>query len=117
MLTMSELMNTNMNELKIKNLRKEVESMLAECAVTRNSDQLLTLKLWVKLFPDKIIKAEDGSQAVKLKDIMLLPREDNVKRVRAKIQNEEHKYLPTTEAVRKARGISEEVWYKYNLYN
>lgn len=47
---------------------------------------------------------------VQLKDIFDLPREDNIKRIRAKIQNEEHRYLPTTPEIRKQRQISELDW-------
>ena len=47
---------------------------------------------------------------VELKNIMDLPREDNVKRIRAKFQNEEKKYLPTTLEVARQRKISEEEW-------
>lgn len=41
--------------------------------------------------------------------------QDNVKRVRAKIQNEEGMYLPTDPAVRIARKIKEEEWQKWLL--
>lgn len=45
-----------------------------------------------------------------MRRLLDLPREDNVKRVRAKIQNEEHKYLPTNPDVLIKRGILEEYW-------
>lgn len=47
---------------------------------------------------------------VKLTDVLFLPREDNIKRIRAKIQNEEHRYLPTTPEIRAKRKISESEW-------
>lgn len=47
---------------------------------------------------------------VELAKIVDLPREDHIKRIRAKIQNEEKKFLPTTEEVRRQRKISEEDW-------
>lgn len=47
---------------------------------------------------------------VELGSIINLPREDNIKRIRAKIQNEEHKYLPTTLEVARQRKIAEEDW-------
>lgn len=64
------------------------------------------------------IRTPDGSgqeklvpkPMVELGKIMELPREDNIKRIRAKIQNEEHKYLPTTLEVARQRKINEEDW-------
>ena len=47
---------------------------------------------------------------VELKNIMELPREDNVKRIRAKFQNEKKMYLPTSLEVARQRKISEEEW-------
>ena len=101
-----------MDEKKIKDLRKKVEDMLAKSERSRNSDQFLTIKLWVEHYPEAI-KVIDGEKMIKLNDIMLLPREDNVKRIRAIIQNVEHRFLPTDPDVRKKRGISEHIWYQY----
>ena len=44
-------------------------------------------------------------------DLMDLPREDNVKRIRAVIQNKEHRLLPTSEEVLKQRGVNEKYWH------
>lgn len=97
---------------KIKNLRAEIEKMLHAYPATRDNDLVLTLKLWVKMHPEKIIK-QNNVQMIRLLDILDMPREDNVKRIRAKIQNEENKYLPTSEEVRKKRGIEESKWRAY----
>lgn len=98
---------------KLQNLKFEVEQILDMFPETRNNDQHLTMKLWVQKFPKAIEILPDGTQAVRLVDIMLLPREDNVKRVRAIIQNEEHRYLPTLQSVRKKRQIAESVWLEF----
>ena len=47
---------------------------------------------------------------IELATVMDMPREDNIKRVRAKIQNEEKKYLPTNLEVARQRKIAEEDW-------
>lgn len=100
-------------------LRVMVERVLKEFTSARNSDQWLTIKIWTLYFPSKIIELpsdvpESASiKAVKLTDIMELPREDNVKRIRAIIQNEEHRFLPTSPEVRKQRKINEEIWLEY----
>ena len=49
--------------------------------------------IWYKFHNSKLVKLDDGTQAVRLKDLFDLPREDNIKRLRAKIQNEEHKFF------------------------
>lgn len=72
----------------------------------RNSDIALTIAIWQKWYsvgtnPDSVI------HIYRLFD---LPREDNVKRVRAVLQNVESKYLPTSWEVAKKRGIEREKW-------
>ena len=54
---------------------------------------------------------------VGLVEIMKLPREDNVKRIRAIIQNEEGRFLPTTQQVAKRRDIEMDKWHKYVAFN
>lgn len=105
-----------MTEKKIKNLRKAIEHILKNIPETRNSDQYLTLCIWKNFCPD-VVKNFDGVDYIAMKDFMELPREDNIKRLRAKIQNEEHKYLPTSWEVAKQRQIDESVWRNYVNYN
>ena len=97
----------------LKNLRFNILKVLAEDLDSRNSDIHLTLKLWLELHKDKIFSGPEGRPAICLKDILRCVREDHVKRLRAKIQNEEHRFLPTTFEVRKQRKINEQEW---NLY-
>ena len=101
-----------------------VEAILRDFPKARDSDQWLTLKLWAVYYPHKMQeeKLDQMSSAIPrkyvfLEDIMDLPREDNVKRLRAKIQNEEGKYLPTTLEVALQRRIEESVWRNYVNYN
>ena len=101
---------------KIKNLRKIVETELSHNKKARNDDQFLTLSIWWRYYPEYFILHE-CKYYIKADAVLSLPREDNIKRLRAKIQNEEHKHLPTNADVRKKRGISEEVWLKYCTYN
>lgn len=83
-------------------LKTRVEAMLAKYPQTRESDQLLTLYIWAYYYPDKITKDSEGRKLVRLVDILELPREDNVKRIRAKF-NEAGKYLPKQAVVIKRR--------------
>lgn len=87
-----------------------VERVLEDVPATRNSDITLTIEIWKRYYPDKIITGKSGRQAVLFEHLYTLPREDNVKRYRAKLQNDQLKFLPTDPAVAKQRGINEEVW-------
>lgn len=101
-------------------LKMQVEEVLDLFLEARNSDITLLIKLWERYYPDSInfpggdFKRQDPY--VFLRDLYELPREDNVKRIRAKIQNQEGKYLPTEWKIAEQRGINEERWKKYLGY-
>lgn len=97
----------------MQNLKEKILWILSEDEQSRNSDIRLTQMIWYKFHNSKLVKLDDGTQAVRLRDLFDLPREDNIKRLRAKIQNEEHKFLPTTMEVRKKRKINERIWHDY----
>jgi len=100
-----------------KVLKKQVEKMLKECEKCRCSDIHLTLHLWYEDYPNMVHDKGTPDSYVYLRDIKDLPREDNVKRVRAKFQNEENLYLPADPKVRLKRGIEEVKWRKFLEYN
>ena len=97
----------------IHQLKTRVLKVLEEQPATRNSDIALTLAIWRKYYDGIIITAPSGVQGVKLEDLFRLPREDNVKRVRAHIQNDLGKFLPTSWEVAKQRKIEEATWRVY----
>jgi hypothetical protein len=106
---------------KIKN---NVEKILAVNLKARDDDAYLTVMYWVTYSPHVIREdmanlTQDGKpkKFVYLRDILELPREDSIRRVRAVIQNEENKYLPTTPEVRKRRKIAEEDWLEWARQN
>ena len=107
---------------KIQELRDKVEKALRKYPETRNSDITLTIAIWKMFFPGKVF-----DNKVNLKDLYDLPREDNIKRIRAKLQEEalyrvkmgtttgsESCFLPTNEKVAKARNIEKDLW-EYSL--
>jgi len=94
---------------KTMTLKDQVLHVLLNYPETRNSDITLTLRIWLIYYPEHITKVE-GKNFVRLSKIFELPREDNVKRIRAKIQNEEHRYLPTDPQIIKRRKIKEQEW-------
>lgn len=102
-------------------LKKQVEYILEKFPQSRDSDQWLTLKLWATFYQNKIfefteIESQENQNLIKkgkyvfLNDIMSLPREDHVKRIRADIQNVLGKWLPTSLEVVKQRKQNEERW-------
>lgn len=111
-----------MKRAQIGLLKKQILEVLASTTEARNSDQYLTLCIWNRYYPQYVQevnrevpgKEPEKVRMVSLRDIMILPREDNVKRIRAIIQNVEKRYLPTSAAVRKQRKINQEVWEEYS---
>lgn len=95
---------------EIKNLKRVVEEMLRDNPETRNSDIALTIAIWKRYFPNAILTAQDGREYIRLSKLFDLPREDNIKRVRAFIQNEQKKYPPTEWKIAEQRGMSEDEW-------
>lgn len=89
-------------------LKDQVEWCLKNIPDTRDSDIKLTLNIWHKFYPNswKII---DGVYYVKAQDLYELPREDNVKRIRAKF-NENGEYLTNKPQIRKQRKQKEIEW-------
>ena len=110
-----------MSDTRIRKLREKVLAVLEAVPESRNSDQYLTLCIWNRYYPGLLTEVElptgQKAKAVLLRNVMELPREDNVKRIRAKIQNEEGKFLPTSWEVAKQRKINEETWKAYCLNN
>jgi|ETNvirnome_2_300_1030623.scaffolds.fasta_scaffold186314_1 hypothetical protein len=96
----------------IRNLEEKVRYCLERSERARNSDVFLTqMIIWEYLRPETL-KGEDGRIYFSA-DSGYIVREDNVKRIRARLQNEKNLYLPTEEKIRKARRINEEEWRRY----
>ena len=104
--------------MRLNTLKGQVEQVLRDNVESRNSDITLMLEIWRRFYPQRIRTNAQGKEGVYLQDIYDLPREDNVKRIRAKFQN--HKttpqYLPTELAIVKARKINEDLWKKHLGY-
>lgn len=98
--------------MKIKDLDKKVRYSLEHDEKSRNSDIRLMQMIWYTFYRSSL-KEIDGVFYVSLSNLFELPREDNIKRMRAKIQNEEKLFLPTDPAVAKKRGWKEDQWRGY----
>ena len=93
----------------IKKLKDKVEYCLKNYPETRNSDITLTIKIWRVFHSDKLF---NEGKCIYIDNLFELPREDNIKRIRAKIQNDDGEYLPTVWEIAKRRSILREVWEK-----
>lgn len=98
--------------MKKQNLKLLIEEVLKEKPKARDSDQYLTLCIWNRYYSELLFQHRD-KLAVTLENIMLLPREDNIKRIRCVIQNEENRFLPTSEEVAKQRKMNIEKWKQF----
>jgi len=88
-------------------LQKQIYTILKHYPETRNSDIDLTIKLWKQFYPTYLIENGD---AVKLRTLFNLPREDHIKRYRAEIQNVRRLFLPTTPDVFMERARLSKEW-------
>lgn len=108
-------------------LKNQVIDLLKTKPECRNSDITLTIEIWKKYYPEKLFS---NNEYVALKNLYELPREDNVKRIRAKLQEEALKrienevtigdelyYLPTSVEVARKRLINAILWEKVLGYN
>lgn len=100
----------------LKTLKQKIEKVLEVYPKTRNSDIELMLQVWRTFYPQFLYTTQRGTEVVSTVSLFVLPREDHVKRVRAVIQNDEHRLLPTSEGVLKRRKILEQEWYKQLNY-
>lgn len=96
-----------------KDLRRKVISVLGKYPKARESDAWLTIKIWCEFYPTKVIREEGKPPMIALDDILTLPKEDHCKRIRAVLQNDEHRFLPADPNVRRQRKISEDTWQKF----
>lgn len=97
-----------MKKTSVVKVTEVVVAILESDKESRNDDRRLTFKVLQKLLGDKgtFIK-------LSLREMWRLPAFATITRVRAMLQNELGKYLPTSEKVRKQRRISEETWRTY----
>jgi len=100
----------------LKTLKAQVEQMLINYPEARDSDITLMILLWRQYFPSQIFRFQNGTEYVAVNSLYDLPREDNIKRIRAKFQNDEGKYLPTKLEIALKRGIKENEWRSFMGY-
>ena len=107
--------SVGVNEMKKLTLEKQVRHVLEMDEQSRNSDIRLTQVIWWTYYRKDLLQTKGGVY-VKIDKLFELPREDNVKRIRAKIQNVHHEFLPTSPEVAKKRGWEIDEWRQYLGY-
>ncbi len=84
-------------------LKKQVEKVLQSFPDTRNSDITLTIKVWQTFY--------GVGNNISIGSLYNLPREDNIKRIRAKFCEEGKSWAyPTSLEVARKRKIKEDEW-------
>jgi hypothetical protein len=103
-----------MSNLKRGALKVAVEKVLREQPSTRDDDALLTLWVWLEVAPDKMeaIPGREGKW-VKARNILDLPKEDHVSRIRRWFQ-ERGQYPTTNPYIARKRHQSEEDWKRWS---
>lgn len=87
----------------VSTLKKQVERVLREESDTRNSDITLTIRMWQRFY--------GVNESIQLSELYDLPREDNIKRIRAKFCEEKKSWAyPSSREIAKRRGIKEDEW-------
>lgn len=92
----------------IEKITRAVVTILEADPESRNDDRRLTFKVLQRLQGEKGPVLE-----LNLRELKKLPAFSTIARVRAVIQNELSKYLPTRPEVRRQRRINEETWLEY----
>jgi len=93
---------------KLRTIKERVEYILKNYPETRNDDMYLWL-IYVRLFDPELSKY---IKFIPYNILKKAPKLETIVRVRRKIQNEEHKYLPTDPKVLKRRRLLAETWRK-----
>ena len=96
-------------------IESKVKHILAMDEESRNDDIRLTQMYWWNYHRD-LITMQNDTAYIALKNLHKLPSQDGIKRVRAHIQNDLHKYVPTRKDVAMKRLKSEELWRQYLGY-
>lgn len=87
-------------------VRKQIEKVLETMEEARNDDKVLAIEVWRNYLPE-------SRTIVTFEEVLRLPSQEAINRIRRKIQNDEKRFLPTDEKIRKRRKISEKEWLEY----
>lgn len=97
-------------------ITKQVVYELATNPKSRNNDILLTQLVWEDYYPQFITRDVLGDPMIYLRDLYAVPNQDDIKRIRAKIQNEDRLYLPTDINIFIKRAKNSKEWRTFLGY-
>ena len=97
---------------KYKTLEDRVRYILKEHPDARDSDTMLTIKLWM-IFKSHFLFHRMGKTCVNLTDIRHLPNVDSISRCRRRIQNTEGLYKGSKKIQKERRSYQED--YRSNF--
>jgi len=107
---------------KLINLKKDILYCLEKYPKSRDSDIYLTQCIWAEFYREYLDRVNDQLE-LPLKNLDCVPSQDDIKRLRAKIQNPNLKkgyngmFPPTSWEVAKARKWKEEDYRRILGYN
>lgn len=102
---------------RLDNLKSKILTCLSDYPDSRNSDILLTTLLWTRFYSKFLVKLDDGSIAIRLKNLEDVPSQDDIRRIRAMIQNTEKKFQPTIQSVINKRQSRRREYHQYGINN
>jgi len=88
-------------------MEDEIRDILRHHEAARNNDVQLAILYWWKHHPGVVVKPTEGGEwriDCTLDEFVKLPNVDKMKRIRAKIQNDDKMYLPTDQKVLEHRS-------------
>jgi len=88
--------------MNIKDIKDKVECILKESIEARNCDRSLTWLVWTRFY--------FIGDTIDREKFFTLPLQSEITRIRALIQNDEKKYIPTVKEVAVRRGWKEYEW-------
>lgn len=93
---------------KLKTLKGQVEYCLKWNKKTRDDDMVLTIDVWREFYDVR-------GEVIAINNLLKLPRENNVGRIRRKFQ-ERGKYMPNSLEIVKKRKLNEDKWREFMGY-
>jgi len=101
--------------MRLKDVKLKVRSILKEKEETRNNDGHLLAHYVAKYYPRLVDDTVVTNKTVSLGNFRYFPPVETITRARRIIQNVDKEFLPTTEAVRKARRIKEQDYKNWEV--
>ncbi len=102
-----------MKKINTKTLTGQVEYFLLNESMTRDSDVLLTMRVWRRFYSQNLVRFAtnvlDLNDSEAVCNLRALASQDSIKRIRAAF-NARGRYYPRSWVVAERRGIREDKW-------